>query len=613
MRIRWLGLMGLMGLMVRQVIHRAMGQVLGRTMRRTMRRAESRATRQRMRRPDPAPGWWPASCRLHNGLREREVLRIVHEIRYPLVNAVLCVLMAAVVLGLVPGVAVVGASAADVAAAAGAGDAGGDAAGNTAGGVAPVAAVASPAVAATAGDAAGSTASIVGAPAAAHAFAQLEGGISLELSGDRLTISTDSGDVLFGARLRIYSPVTEQSADAAPTARAFTWNYAHLRGIAFIDIQAEDLAPALPALELFESGDFQLRSRQFSPHDGMGGDRKRQIDYWKRSLESVGHLAVVRLDGARASRIGDGRFSFGLETGPGPLRWPMAVVFATTERELRAGIEQATLAFDGAGDREDPEEWWRVPARCGMCGQQQISEVELDLQDRDDSILLRVRTRVTHPDHTPAVAEGMSIDGHPLQPWFSGDRENEAWFVVPIEAPLADVLFDVALNGGARVEMPLASGDRREVATVRVQLDPAFQERLYTRATQSTEELEWPDHLSAGLISSWPNPFHQSTTVEVTVPGSTGEAFDLEPELLARVDPSSEPPFGRSPMVRVKVYNVSGQLVAVLDQGPRETGRFTVSWNGQDLQSRPVASGAYYIHVEMDEWSVTRRVLLLRN
>jgi len=65
--------------------------------------------------------------------------------------------------------------------------------------------------------------------------------------------------------------------------------------------------------------------------------------------------------------------------------------------------------------------------------------------------------------------------------------------------------------------------------------------------------------------------------------------------------------------VQVKVYNVSGQLVNVLDQSPRTAGRFTVSWNGQDLQGRPVASGAYYIHVAMEEWSVTRRVLLLRN
>jgi flagellar hook assembly protein FlgD len=58
---------------------------------------------------------------------------------------------------------------------------------------------------------------------------------------------------------------------------------------------------------------------------------------------------------------------------------------------------------------------------------------------------------------------------------------------------------------------------------------------------------------------------------------------------------------------------VSGQLVSVLDESPRSAGRFTVGWNGQDLQGRLVASGTYYVHVEMEEWSVTRRVLLLRN
>ena len=51
----------------------------------------------------------------------------------------------------------------------------------------------------------------------------------------------------------------------------------------------------------------------------------------------------------------------------------------------------------------------------------------------------------------------------------------------------------------------------------------------------------------------------------------------------------------------------------VLDERPREPGRFAVHWDGTDVQGRPVAAGAYYVNVEMNEWSVTKRVLRIRN
>jgi len=223
-----------------------------------------------------------------------------------------------------------------------------------------------------------------------------------------------------------------------------------------------------------------------------------------------------------------------------------------------------------------------------------------------------VRTLVDNEEHAGTVPAGMEIEGHALGPWLSGEQGEEAWFVVPMQEPLADALIAVALSGDARVRARLVTGDMREAPIVRVLLDPEFQERLYARES-ADEDLEWPNHLSSALVSSWPNPFRESTTIEITIPSTIGEAFELGPEMLARVQAEAAPPFGPNPMVHVKVYNVSGQLVNVLDEGPRNTGRFTVGWGGQDLQGRPVASGTYYVHVEMEEWSVTRRVLLLRN
>jgi len=452
-------------------------------------------------------------------------------------------------------------------------------------------------------------------PASPGALVHLGTGISVEMTADVLIVSDDE-ETLFRARFKRWSPVTELALDAsAVSARLFTWNYAHLRDIAFADLALEVTDGSEPALQLEFADEFERVTHRLRPHDGMGGHGQISVSAWQRVLQNEdgrSYLAIVRLDGARSkSRTAD-LYSFESTEQGKSIRWPLAIIRTDTANELRARMGQAVLAFNGAGERQSPDEWWRVPTLCGVCRQQQVSEVELDLQDRDSSLLLRVHTLMQYEDHAASSAEGMHIEGLALGPWLTGEQGDEAWFVIPLGEPLADALIAVAMSGDARVEARLSTGETREVATVRVQLDPAFQERLYSQETV-TDETEWPTHLSAGLVSSWPNPFQDSTTIEVTVPRTIAEAFELRPDLLLRVQPEAPPPFGSNPMVRVKVYNVSGQLVNVLEQGTRGAGRFTVGWSGQDLQGRPVASGAYFVHVEMEEWSVTRRVLLLRN
>ena len=100
--------------------------------------------------------------------------------------------------------------------------------------------------------------------------------------------------------------------------------------------------------------------------------------------------------------------------------------------------------------------------------------------------------------------------------------------------------------------------------------------------------------------------------VAPSVPATMGEAFELDEDLRRQVDVKAAPPFGGSPVVRVRVYNVGGQLVQLLSEEVHGPGRFAVSWDGQDLQGRPVAAGAYYVNVEMGDWTVTKRVLRLK-
>ena len=63
---------------------------------------------------------------------------------------------------------------------------------------------------------------------------------------------------------------------------------------------------------------------------------------------------------------------------------------------------------------------------------------------------------------------------------------------------------------------------------------------------------------------------------------------------------------------RVEVFALTGQRVAVLQQGPQQAGYHRLHWDGRDDAGRSVASGAYLYRLVTDEAVLTRKLLLLR-
>jgi hypothetical protein len=59
--------------------------------------------------------------------------------------------------------------------------------------------------------------------------------------------------------------------------------------------------------------------------------------------------------------------------------------------------------------------------------------------------------------------------------------------------------------------------------------------------------------------------------------------------------------------VMLSVYDVSGRLVSVLDEGMRSAGEHTVEWH-----AGRIASGVYFYRLEAGDFTVTRKVVLLR-
>lgn len=87
-------------------------------------------------------------------------------------------------------------------------------------------------------------------------------------------------------------------------------------------------------------------------------------------------------------------------------------------------------------------------------------------------------------------------------------------------------------------------------------------------------------------LANRPNPFSRGT--EIT--------FDL----------------ARPGHASLRVYDVAGQVVATLVEGPLEAGPHVATWDGRDASGRAVASGVYFYGLSSEAGRGVRRMLLVR-
>ena len=93
-----------------------------------------------------------------------------------------------------------------------------------------------------------------------------------------------------------------------------------------------------------------------------------------------------------------------------------------------------------------------------------------------------------------------------------------------------------------------------------------------------------PDELQ--LQQNAPNPFNSQTVISYFLP--------------------------KSGPVRLELFSVTGQRVAILRQGHQQAGYHRLHWNGRDHEGRSLASGMYLYRVVTEEGILTRKLTLLR-
>ena len=88
------------------------------------------------------------------------------------------------------------------------------------------------------------------------------------------------------------------------------------------------------------------------------------------------------------------------------------------------------------------------------------------------------------------------------------------------------------------------------------------------------------------LYQNEPNPFNPTTRI----------SFDL----------------AQKGQVEIRIFDVSGRRVRDLAHGELAAARHVVTWNGLDDAGHRVSSGVYFYRLVTDDYSATRKMVVLK-
>ena len=106
-----------------------------------------------------------------------------------------------------------------------------------------------------------------------------------------------------------------------------------------------------------------------------------------------------------------------------------------------------------------------------------------------------------------------------------------------------------------------------------------------TVATGLSDELIL-EPLVTALLGNHPNPFNPDTTIQYSLASNA--------------------------RVLIEVYNIRGQHVKTLVDNYQTSGRYKVTWNGQDERGRDAGSGIFFYRMKTGEFTSTRKMIMLK-
>jgi hypothetical protein len=143
---------------------------------------------------------------------------------------------------------------------------------------------------------------------------------------------------------------------------------------------------------------------------------------------------------------------------------------------------------------------------------------------------------------------------------------------------------DAALGTPGQVRLRFTASDLNLGSLVEAGVDEVRILAGMNPATATVDAAAAPAALT--LEQNQPNPFSPETSIRFALPQRSE--------------------------VKLAVYDVQGRTVRQLAAGPRNAGRYDVTWNGRDAQGRRVAAGIYFYRLTAGEETLTRKMTVLQ-
>jgi hypothetical protein len=178
------------------------------------------------------------------------------------------------------------------------------------------------------------------------------------------------------------------------------------------------------------------------------------------------------------------------------------------------------------------------------------------------------------PDHFVGVV-GPNGDAGTSSIWHDEDAEARG------------SLYEDPVTGSRRYMVPVMLGGLSDTAY------PSTRIEYVTRILEDSDLIGTTgvdDALGGDVNALWqnaPNPFNPVTSIRYSVARAGAR-------------------------VTLRIYDVSGRVVATLCDGPSDAGEHVARWNGRDDTGRYVASGVYFSKLSVDGWNASRKMVLLK-
>jgi uncharacterized repeat protein (TIGR02543 family) len=149
----------------------------------------------------------------------------------------------------------------------------------------------------------------------------------------------------------------------------------------------------------------------------------------------------------------------------------------------------------------------------------------------------------------------------------------------------------------AAVETVILDGtfsSKADWAVVAVEIKPQL--GVSKSAAGEPVTADFPQPASYQLEQNYPNPFSSAASSRLAGNLGTNIRYSLP----------------QAAEVRLVIYNLYGQIVAIPTQGFQSAGTYTFYWQAVDAQGRSLPSGVYFYRLEAGSNVLTRRMTLLR-